>query len=392
MQGMSAEYRTFLSDYSVSSKTLEGYHSVWRNKWIPFLSQRSEVLDPHLSGVPSDTVEVILSEFMIYLSVKLGTKSGTASSALAGVKHFLSLHDPGILKGVPEHSSLLRKTKSALANLDHSRVVSGVTQVRLEQAPMTYDMVEWLRGKYWDDPTSSLKDRMGYLAIMVGFNGLMRGSEFVYKKPGKVENSHGKVVGGVVPFTGGHVTFRSNTKRNGVEGLSSYTSEEVRVLKIGKESVTAITIVVPYTKTNKSGKAKSCSVTRASSEESGRLIDHMVDWCTMSGILDKDFFFSRYSPGGTLYKLRSCDVSAMMKEAALAHQINPATIGTRSLRIGGRTTMQNAGASEERVKKVGAWKSSAHHIYQRSTRMDEGALAVMSHKDVSVLHSRDLIS
>jgi hypothetical protein len=40
---------------------------------------------------------------------------------------------------------------------------------------MTYDMVEWLRGKYWDDPTSSLKDRMGYLAIMVGFNGLMRG-------------------------------------------------------------------------------------------------------------------------------------------------------------------------------------------------------------------------
>jgi len=41
---------------------------------------------------------------------------------------------------------------------------------------------------------------------------------------------------------------------------------------------------------------------------------------------------------------------------------------------------------------VGAWKSSAHHIYQRSTRMDEGALAVMSHKDVSVLHSRDLIS
>jgi hypothetical protein len=70
---------------------------------------------------------------------------------------------------------------------------------------------------------------MGYLAIMVGFNGLMRGSEFVYKKPGKVENSHGKVVGGVVPFTGGHVTFRSNTKRNGVEGLSCYRSEIAQV-------------------------------------------------------------------------------------------------------------------------------------------------------------------
>jgi hypothetical protein len=33
-----------------------------------------------------DTKEVILSEFMMYLSVKLGTKSGTANSALAGVK------------------------------------------------------------------------------------------------------------------------------------------------------------------------------------------------------------------------------------------------------------------------------------------------------------------
>jgi len=71
----------------------------------------------------------------------------------------------------------------------------------------------------------------------------------------------------------------------------------------------------------------------------------MVDWCTISGILDKDFFFSRYSPEGTLYKLRSCDVSSMMKESAVFHKIDPATIGTRSLRIGGRTTMQNAGAS-----------------------------------------------
>ena len=386
------EYRTFLSDYSVSSKTLEGYQSVWKNKWIPFLRQRKEVLDPYLNGVPTDAVEVILSEFMMYLSVKLGTKSGTANSALAGVKHFLSLHDPAILKGVSEHSSLLRKTKSALANLDHSRVISGATKIRLDQAPMTYNMVEWLRGRYWDNPASPLKDKMAYLAIVVGFNGLMRGSEIVYKKSGKAENSQGSVVGGVVPFTGGHVTFRSDRKRGGVKGLSNYSSEEVRELKIGKESVFSITIVVPYTKTNKSGKAKSCSVTRASSEESGRLIDHMVDWCTMSGIRDSDFFFSRYSPAGTLCKLRSCDVSAMMKEAAVAHQIDPTSIGTRSLRIGGRTTMQNAGASEERVKEVGAWKSSAHHIYQRSTRMDEGALAVMSRKDVGVLHSRDIIS
>ena len=53
----------------------------------------------------------------------------------------------------------------------------------------------------------------------------------------------------------------------------------------------------------------------------------------------------------------------------------------------------NAGASEARVKEVGAWKSSAHHIYQRSTRMDEGTfLAVMSRKDVGVLHSKDIIS
>jgi hypothetical protein len=36
-----------------------------------------------------DTKEVILSEFMMYLSVKLGTKSGTANSALAGVKTLL---------------------------------------------------------------------------------------------------------------------------------------------------------------------------------------------------------------------------------------------------------------------------------------------------------------
>ena len=64
----------------------------------------------------------------------------------------------------------------------------------------------------------------------------------MYKKSGKAEN----VVGGVVPFTGGHVTFRSDRKRGGVKGLSYYSSEEVRVLRIGKESVSSISIVVPY--------------------------------------------------------------------------------------------------------------------------------------------------
>jgi hypothetical protein len=52
-------------------------------------------------------------------------------------------------------------------------------------------MVEWLRE---NDPASSLKDRMAYLATFVGFNGLMRVSEFVYKKPRKVKNSRGEVV------------------------------------------------------------------------------------------------------------------------------------------------------------------------------------------------------
>jgi hypothetical protein len=56
MQVMSAEFRTFLNDYSVSSKTLEGYQSVWKNKWIPFLRQRKEVLDPYLNGVSLDAV------------------------------------------------------------------------------------------------------------------------------------------------------------------------------------------------------------------------------------------------------------------------------------------------------------------------------------------------
>jgi hypothetical protein len=273
--------------------------------------------------------------------------------------------------------------------LDYARLREGSTVARGDQSPFTYNRVEWLRKRYWDDPLSTLESKMTYLGIVVGFNGLMRESELLYKRPSKAKNSKGNVVGGVAPFTGGHVAFRSDRRGDGV--LSSYSSEEVRTLKVEKRSILSITITVPFTKTNKSGKAKSCSITRASSEESGRLIDHMVDWCTMSGILDKDVFFSRYSPEGTLYKLRSCDVSSMMKESAVFHKIDPATIGTRSLRIGGRTTMQNAGASEERVKRVGAWKSGAHHVYQRSTRMDEGALAVMSHKDVSILHSREVI-
>jgi hypothetical protein len=61
--------------------------------------------------VPLDRVEVILSEFMMFLSVKNKTKAGTANSALVGVKHFLGLHNPATLKEVPEQSSLLRKTK-----------------------------------------------------------------------------------------------------------------------------------------------------------------------------------------------------------------------------------------------------------------------------------------
>jgi len=54
------------------------------------------------------------------------------------------------------------------------------------------------------------------------------------------------VVGRVVPFTGGDMTSCSDKMRNWDEGLSSYSSEEVRVLRIGKESVSSISIVVPY--------------------------------------------------------------------------------------------------------------------------------------------------
>ena len=103
---------------------------------------------------------------------------------------------------------------------------------------MTYHKVEWLRGKYWDDPASPLKDRVGYLARMVGFNGLMREVSLCARRR--------EVVGRVVPFTGEHKTTCSDKVRYGDEGLSSYSNEEVRVLRIGKESVSSISIVVPY--------------------------------------------------------------------------------------------------------------------------------------------------
>jgi hypothetical protein len=78
----------------------------------------------------------------------------------------------------------------------------------------------------------------------------------------------------------------------------------------------------------------------------------------------------------------------MMKESAVFHKIDPASI---ALGLEGEPPCRMQGRVR-RESKMGVWKSSAHHIYQRSTRMDEGALAVMSHKDVSVLHSRDVIN
>jgi hypothetical protein len=189
---MDVEYRTFLNEYSVSSKTLEGYRSTWERKWVPFLGQRGDTLDHFLVGVPSDRVGVIIAEFMMFLSIKHKTRAGTANSALAGVKHFLGLHNPATLREVPEQSSLLRKTKAALANLDHARLMEGSTVARGDQSPFTYNMVEWLRKRYWDDPLSTLESEMTYLGIVVGFNGLMRESELLYKRPSKAKNSKGR--------------------------------------------------------------------------------------------------------------------------------------------------------------------------------------------------------
>ena len=93
----------------------------------------------------------------------------------------------------------------------------------------------------------------------------------------------------------------------------------------------------------------------------------MVDWCTMSGC---DTRISWYSSVGTLYRFRCCDVSRM--GTAITYKIDLAIIWTRGslLRIGKSTKQIECRGKCGRTSQ----ESRCYHTYQRSIRMDEGAL------------------
>ena len=332
-----------------------------------------------MHGKNKDESEIILVEFMLDLATKGKLQHGSIGIAVAAVKHSLSLNNPSIVDAINDKSVLIKKAKAAITNNESKIRISNKVQPKLGKSPMTMDMINWLRNKYWNSgPFGTSDNKMTLLSIIVGFNGLLRVSEFVDKTKSC----------DVTPFTGGHVHYKQSLSEK------IFSTQEVREHSIPTDTIDLITIYIPYTKTNKSGAAKSCTIQRVSSEESSRLIDMMVEWASISMILDSDVFFSRYkgvSPKVTHLKLTSKMVSTMMKEAALEHGLSEKEISTHSLRHGGRTTMNNAGASEEQIKTVGAWQSGAHRIYQRPSRMDEGVLSLVCPGN-KILSSKDIIS
>jgi hypothetical protein len=371
---LGVQFLEILEKQSVGKGTGNTYQSVWINKWKPFLQTRDILQNDYLFGIDKASVEVLIVEFMLDMATTTGVKPGTVFNALASVKHFLALHNPAALESLGDSSILLKKTKAAISKMEERKRVANRTPHKEPQSPMTLDMIHWLRAKYWSNISASTDEKMTYLAILVGFNGLMRECEFV-DKSNRTE---------VSPICGGDLYFEVNRDR------LVYSTQQIREANIPSQQVIQVTVSIPFTKTNKSGEAKVCTIKRSSSEECGILIDSLVTWCTLSGISDNEVLFSRYSTKGTYKKLTSFEVSKMIKEVAIAHGLPESALSSRSLRIGGRTTLNNSGAEIEQIMAVGGWASGAHKIYQRPTKMDEGALSVIT-TDKRILTSSDIL-
>jgi len=227
---------------------------------------------------------------------------------------------------------------------------------------ITADMLAWMRYVVDSSLPLCLKQLMICIAIHLGFHFGYRVGEISISNG---DNSH--------TIWNEDVIFETNDG-NFINAVDAW--------KYSVSVVAVCLVILRSSKANQTGGGDSQILSRYS-EGSIKLLEDLFAWAQVQSRDPKQMFFFRATPGSTKpgvgYHLRSCEVTAMIKSAAVHFNMSTAGFSGKSMRVSAATNMNAEHLPEKDRMAVTRHKSaSSHKKYVRSTMENRGALDLVS--------------
>ena len=286
----------------------------------------------YLIGLVERDAILILIQFLLWMVETLHLPSGASCHHMTGVRYDFRNHCASL---APFDSDSMRKAKAGLLAQTREQMVQR--KVVFEKLPLLVVQLDWLRFHYWMNPTSTIDDRMTYIAIVSGFNVSLRIGEIAYEGPYK------KVQKGKTYELSDHRFFLMDIHLEDEEG-NGYSHAAYMSLPMPRPRIVFMCWEAPSSKSsNRRPDGKQYQFGRGCERES-QYLDDLLYFFTLRGHTNQDeMIFSR--KGSRLKKLTGHMVRDMLRKMAIAHGMNPENYSGKSLRKGGLTSMATSGRS-----------------------------------------------
>lgn len=330
----------------LSAGTRVGYDGAWK-QWALFCRARGR--DPYLLGndkYDRHQDEELILDFVVHAVQYFHRTEGTVKAKLFGVRfHHLAagLEDP-----------LLHKGRVWLALAGVKRLQGGAAR----KFPVTLEMLLWLHAHLKDDVGDNATE---WAALSVAFFFLLRAGEYV-------------AVDGA-PWQVGRALCGADVQAR-KEGIA----------RDQFDGADEVIIHIRGSKTDQYNRG-----TLRNMYTTGQKIDHVAALARLQRQHPERW---QQEKGQPLFRsasgrmLKRSRIQELLGMAASACGIDPARMGSHSLRIGGATALYKAGVDVETIKRIGRWSSSAVHAYLWDTHeRQKGMAAKMVQEDGMLIGS-----
>lgn len=352
----------YINEKSLKQNTQKRYAQN-SNEWDKYIQSTLFKDDIYLDTADRFNRREVMSTFVIYLEQTRKLSPSQITAILSALRHrfVCNLRDDDVFKD--ESVLLARKATMGITGREKS-----IQAEERKQFPITIDMIKMSRKINWEQ-ADDIDKKMTYIGVAFGFNFMNRVSELVLDG----------VCNEYAVMSQDTLLLLTNEKR-----VSPWQLQKIRT----QDVLTAHFVVYA---SKKGQKARHLYLTRKTEEES-QLLSDMVEFMRTAGIKRDEPLLSRYK-NGRFKKLTRKMINEEIKEMARRSGLNEIEKGftTRSMRIGGCTTMKAAGESSRTVKLVGGWaaESTCDSIYDRNTPMEGGALSACTSRN-KLLTSSDV--
>eukprot|EP01041_Mallomonas_annulata_P002729 gene2729-5375_t len=264
---------------------------------------------------------------------------------------------------------VLRAKKGGRRSTDEAREARSRLE-KLEKFPMTLDKLLGSRESFWKTglwDTISMDRKAIWLGIAVGLDSGLRISNYTKTeglqedhciRAGQLQFVVSDISGVVVSIPGG-------------EKLRSLLYDE------SMTGVNVLSVMLPFSSSKTSNNCKGgvldpIYIGRRAITESN-LLDDIVSWIRLSGVLDDEGLFTRYGDNNRQRCLRRKDVNDGIKEISRDYDLDDSHFSSTSVRKGFASAAIECGISERDYNARGGWVQGSQMV-QRGVYLGLGIL------------------